>query len=87
MIYDNLIRKVSEGYGIGRETYDDKTVVYSLVKVDSETERTVFCEIAYNIARKLIKEARAKMVFERDNIRALNFIPMPVKPGCVRFLS
>jgi hypothetical protein len=87
MIYDTLKTQIANGYGIGKETYTDGTIIYSVMKVESDTSRTTTYEVAGNIARKLIKEEGAKLVFERSNVKALNFIPTPVKPNCVRYLT
>ena len=84
--FESIKNKIlNEGYIILSEYYpkDDETI-YSVIKHNSPTERTIFCEIARNIAMMLKREINAT-IEKQDNCVALNFIPIAVKPGCVRY--
>lgn len=73
--FETAINAIKEdGYGIGIEKFTTGTTVYSLMKVNNETERTIKFEVARNIAQMLIKEG-AKIVYKNKNIHALNFTP------------
>jgi len=82
--YEGIKEKLASGYIIFCEEYRDGEKIYSIrtPKVDGST--TVYCEIAGNIARKLSKETGQQIIKADKICVALNFIPMPVKPGCVR---
>ena len=83
--FEILGDKIREGYVIRPEHYSDENVtIYQVVKHDSETSRTVYCEIARNVAYKLKKEYGAT-IEQPIECAALNFIPLAVKPNCVRY--
>ena len=75
----------NDGYGIGIVNYPKhKTVIYSFMKKDSETERTIKFECAKDIAKLLIKNG-AKIVYVVKDCVALNFTPQKTDHGMITF--
>jgi hypothetical protein len=77
-------RIINEGCYIEAETYKNGVTIHSLIKRENENTKTIFCEIAANIARMLEVET-GKAIIQKDGLTvALNFIPIPVKHNMVR---
>lgn len=77
-------RIINEECYIEAETYKNGVTIHSLVKKEDETTKTIFCEIASNIAMMLEKDT-GKAITQKDGLTvALNFNPVPVKHNMVR---
>lgn len=75
---------INEGCYIEAETYKNGVTIHSLVKKEDETTKTIFCEIAANIAKMLEKETGKAITHKEGLTVALNFNPVPVKHNMVR---
>lgn len=76
----------NQGYGIGVEKFTNGVIRYSLMKNLSKSERIIHFEMARNIASLLIKKG-AKIIFRRNDIKALNFTPERIPSNCVRYFT
>lgn len=77
-------RIINEGCYIEAETYKNGVTIHSIVKRIDETTKTIFCEIASNIATMLEKDTGKAIVQNNKISVALNFTPIPVEHNMVR---
>lgn len=83
--YNSIKEKIlNENCYIEAETYKNGVTIHSLIKRESESVKTVFCEIAYNIAKMLESDTGKKIEHKEKITVALNFTPTPVKHNMVR---
>ncbi len=66
---------INEGCYIEAETYKNGVTIHSLIKREDDNTKTIFCEIASNIAMMLEKDT-GKAITQKDGLTvALNFNP------------
>jgi hypothetical protein len=83
--YNSIKAKIqNDGCYIEAETYKNGVTIHSLIKRVDETTKTIFCEIAANIAKMLEKETGKAITHKEGLTVALNFNPVPVKHNMVR---
>lgn len=84
--YETIKSKIAnDGYFVYREEYTNGAIIFSIVRQDDETTKTIYAEIAANIARMIVKDTGTEIKKAPKIVKALNFIPMAVKPGCIRY--
>lgn len=86
--YDRIKLKLTEdGYIIYRETYRCGTRVYSIRTPKINGQCTVYCDVAYDIARMLCKELNLEIIDAPSVCVALNYKPEPVEKGNIRYTA
>ena len=75
---------INENYHIRKVCYDNGINIYEVLHKDSETTRTHYCDIAYNIFMMLKKELNIDLEIQ-ENVCALNYTPASVAPDHIEY--
>ena len=75
---------LNDGYFILKEEYSNGVVLFKIVKQTAPDTKTEYCEVAYNIAKRLEKETGKRIVNKEGICHALNFTPVSVPINCIR---
>lgn len=65
--FEKIIDKLNEGYEIvrsentHRQTPNKIVILYTVLKVEDETTKSIFCEVAFNVVKMLMKETGCKV--------------------------